>query len=261
MLRISKLTISVVLVTLILGSQFNPLTKTEAAPVAQSCVSVGVTSPRNNAILRGTVEINGSANIADFNFYKVEFLPANNPTQWVAVSTTYNQPVTNGRLDSWTTTRVPDGPYSLRLVVVDKRAQEVCNTVITGLVIANTQPTATVTPTEVSQTPTPRPPTPTVGVQQPQVVEPTFTAIIGASSGITNPTAAGGGSSLQPTPTRVLIGDAAARQRNILQNPAALLDIRLDMEGLGRAFVLGAGATSAVFMLLGILAIVRRLLS
>ncbi|MBI3942158.1 MAG: hypothetical protein HY326_04025 [Chloroflexi bacterium] len=229
--------------------------------MAQSCVGVGITSPRNNAILRGTVEINGSANIADFNFYKVEFLAANNPTQWSAVSTTYNQPVTNGRLDSWTTTRVPDGPYSLRLVVVDKRAQEACTTVITGLVIANTQPTATVTPTEVSATPTPRPPTPTVSVQQPQVVEPTFTPLIGNSSGVTNTATSSGISALQPTATRVLTGDAAARQRNILQNPAALLDIRVDLEGLGRAFVLGAGATSAVFVLLGILAVVRRILS
>ena len=71
-----------------------------------------------DAVLTGIVQIQGTANIDRFAYYKFEFRPEGSPT-WRFL-TRFEQPVTNGKLMDWHTYTVPPATYWLRLVVVDQ---------------------------------------------------------------------------------------------------------------------------------------------
>jgi hypothetical protein len=71
-----------------------------------------------NAILKGTVEIRGSANIDNFDYYKFEFR-SEGATEWSFIQD-FKQPVADGILGSWNTAGLPAGNYRFRLVVVRK---------------------------------------------------------------------------------------------------------------------------------------------
>lgn len=207
---------------------------TAAAPLLQQCTQVEITSPPAEAELRGIVTIEGSASIGDFQFYKVEYSTADQPDLWRAVSQTYNRPVIAGVLDRWNTPALPDGEYSLKLTAVDNRGQEVCRYLVRNLTIANTQPTATLTPEApptlpgptVTATPrataTPAPPTPT----------PTIVAII---------------------PTRQPILPDLDTIRDTVQDA-------FDVAALEQLFLLGAGTTAAIFIVVGLVSLLRRLI-
>jgi len=79
---------------------------------------VQLTFPTVNAVITGTVQIMGSANIENFQFYKLEFGVGDNPPQWSFILSN-NTPVVNGPLGVWDTSPLPAGNYKLRLVVVD----------------------------------------------------------------------------------------------------------------------------------------------
>ncbi len=108
------------------------------------CRHTAIRSPVRGALLLGREPILGSAQIDDFAFYKLEWASQASPDSWSAVSTTRDQPVINGLLDEWDTSRLPDGRYRLRLVIVDPAGREVCISAVEDLTIAN-QPTPTVT--------------------------------------------------------------------------------------------------------------------
>ena len=117
-----------------------------------SCREVAISRPFGGEAVRGIVPILGSARIDGFGFYKVEWASAAEPDDWKAVSETYATPVVHGLLDSWDTTRRPDGPYRLRLVVVDQTGQEPCRQVLEGVLVESDEregaiATSTITPT------------------------------------------------------------------------------------------------------------------
>lgn len=63
----------------------------------------------------------GTANIDEFQRYKVEWGPGLSPMEdeWVSVSGREpTEPVVNGVLDTWDTSPLPSGDYTLRLTVV-----------------------------------------------------------------------------------------------------------------------------------------------
>jgi len=76
-----------------------------------------LTYPTVNAVLKGVVEIRGSANIENFDYYKFEFRPAG-ATEWSTLQI-FRQPVSEGSLGVWDTSPLPAGAYIFRLVVVD----------------------------------------------------------------------------------------------------------------------------------------------
>jgi hypothetical protein len=89
-----------------------------AAPPAQGDLSL-ITSPQNNAIVRGQVPILGSATHPQFQFYKVEV--AHEPPideNFAIIGAIHEEQVVDGQLEVWDTTQVPDGSYTLRLRVV-----------------------------------------------------------------------------------------------------------------------------------------------
>ncbi len=198
----------------------------EAAPPSQEGVRAVITSPTDNAVVRGVVNIYGSATHPDFLFYKVEYGREPKPEQWILIGSLHEEQVLDGLLETWDTTIVPDGSYSLRLSVV-RRDYNYIEYFVRGISVANLKPTETPTPT-ITPTPpaipTPLPPTPTVFIEQPPTPTP------------------------RPSPTPTRIG---GEER---ESP-------LPFRSFGLAFCYGGGAAVGLFALLGTLNIVRRFIS
>jgi hypothetical protein len=227
-----KRTWPLILIALILtGLSALDLTGALAAPPAQGDLAV-ITSPQNNAIVRGLVPIQGSATHSQFQFYKVEY--AREPVtgdNWVIIGAIHEQQVVDGQLEVWDTTQVPDGSYSLRLRVV-KIDGNYNEAFVVQVVVANAQPTETPTPAETpipTITPTPLPPTPTIVIEQPAL-----------ATGAATPVAA------RTTPLPTPSGDENA--------------FSLDTTPLQTACLYGAGISLGVFLLFGLMAALRNLI-
>lgn len=94
-----------------------------------------ITSPGPNQVVQGNVPIRGTANIAGFQYYKVEVGPGNNPKdhEWTVVGNLHERPVSGGVLETFNSGAYPAGTYSLRLVVVDQTGNypEPCRVTVT----------------------------------------------------------------------------------------------------------------------------------
>lgn len=77
-----------------------------------------MTDPQPNATLSGTVVIRGTAAIANFGFFKLEYRGLTDQGAWRAILA-HEMTVTDGDLGTWDTSLVLPGDYALRLVVVD----------------------------------------------------------------------------------------------------------------------------------------------
>ncbi len=202
-----------------------------AAPPAQGDLAL-ITSPQNNAIVRGVVTIQGSATHPQFQFYKVEV--AREPVtdeNFAIIGAIREEQVVDGQLELWDTTQVPDGSYTLRLRVVrlDGNYSEYSTVQV---VVANAQPTETPTPAVAPTptiSPTPLPPTPTIVIDQPAL--PTSAVI------------------LPPTPVTPL--------PTPVEEQASL---SLDTTPLQTACLYGAGISLGVFLLFGFMAALRNLI-
>jgi len=198
-----------------------------AATFAQQGAQVIITSPQENATVRGLVIIRGSATIPSFQFFKVEYGRGASPADWHLIGSTRPEPVIDGILAQWDTTSLPDGVYTLRLQAVknDGNYQEYF---VRQLVVANKRATETPTPT-ASPEPT-RGPSPTAG--------PTPTlAILQPTAALALPT---------PTPTPV------RPQRQAMP--------QLPVANWGEAFCMGAGTMVAIFAVVGLVFGLRRYL-
>jgi hypothetical protein len=200
-----------------------------AAPQSQE--QAIISSPRDGAVVRGAVSIIGTAMHSEFWKYEVYYAPEPNPTdQWVFIGTLHETSVENGLLETWNTSFIPDGVYALRLRVVRRDANYTEYTVH-NISVANTTPIDTPTP-EASptpeNTPTPPPPTATPEIEQPPTLTP------------------------RPSPTPIPV-TATPEDENQLPK------VEVNTGNLGKSFCYGGGATVAVFGLLAIYAIVRRI--
>ncbi len=150
-----------------------------AAPEGQGQDLFIITEPANNAVVQGSVQIIGSADHPTFQFYIVEFHPEPvTNDRWQIVGDIHETSVFNAALETWNTTVVPDGSYTLRLRVVrlDGNYGEAFSQQV---VVSNAQPLptdtpdASPTPLTPTVTPTDLPPTPTIVIDQPIVDTPT----------------------------------------------------------------------------------------
>jgi len=215
---------ALVALTLALG-----IATVRAEPVRQQS-QVQITSPEVNTEVRGIVPIVGSALVPGFSYYKVEFGNGHDPSQWALVGSMHETTVVNGQLELWDTTGLPDGVYTLRLRAV-KQDGNYGEFLVRQVLIANARPTQTSTPT----------PTATRDVVTPTLpTTPKATAtlqIIAPTAALSMPTA---------TPT--------------LSRPQQSQALPVDPKGWSQAFCSGALAMGAVFVLLGIVFGLRRLL-
>lgn len=91
-----------------------------AAPSGMSgCVpdQIMITSPQPGAIVSGSIEIIGTANVPNFGFYKYEIAPIGTQ-DWATLSADRN-PKQNVSLGTWNTASLTNGEYFLRLVITD----------------------------------------------------------------------------------------------------------------------------------------------
>jgi hypothetical protein len=100
---------------------------------------VEITVPKAGEEVMGIVPVLGSANIANFGFYKFE-IKRPNETVWLTIQAG-NTPKTNDKLGEWDTTRLTPGEYQLGLVVVDNQAQALAPCVIQIRVARAPEPT------------------------------------------------------------------------------------------------------------------------
>jgi hypothetical protein len=200
-----------------------------AAPPAQGDLAV-ITSPQNNAIVRGQVPIMGSATHPNFQFYKLEYALEPADENFVIIGAIHENQIVDGQLEVWDTTRVPDGSYTLRLRVVRLDGNYTDYSVV-QVVVANAQPTETPTPAESPTptiSPTPLPPTATIVIDQP-----------GLPSGAAT-----------PVPTRVTALPTPSEEK---------ISFNLDVIPLQTACLYGAGISLGIFLLFGLLAALRNL--
>lgn len=249
---------AVVISILLLGVS---VTVTDAAPPLQT--QIEVTSPRPNAVLRGSVSIQGTANHPEFWKYEVHFAPGMNPpdNSW-SVLLVREESVVNGQLAVWDTNTVPDGTYSLRLRVVrnDGNWEDL---VIRPVSVQNQEPVPTETP---EATPTP------LATLTPGATVPPATQPPAATAEIDQPTVV-----LPPmiTPTQNSVqtddgdsdsdGDEAAAvaptEPPVIPEVPGAINITggFNMDALVSACMFGAGLTLALFAFVGLLFITRRL--
>lgn len=80
---------------------------------------VWIDQPQVGAVLASSVEVFGSAYADNFVYYKLEFGIGPDPAEWSLIGDLHYAQVVSGKLGDWDTTSLPDGEYTLRVVVVD----------------------------------------------------------------------------------------------------------------------------------------------
>lgn len=93
-----------------------PAVVVDSAGCANSLATI--LTPATGESLTGVVEITGSADIANFAFYKYEYISLTSGAVWRAIQAG-TQPTQDGVLGTWDTRLVIPGDYALRLVVTD----------------------------------------------------------------------------------------------------------------------------------------------
>jgi len=87
--------------------------------VPPSCPDPGaqLTVPGVSQVLQGPVQVQGTAQIENFDYYKFEFRAAGSEAEWAFLQR-HDQPVVGGVLGTWDVSMLPNGEYEFRLVVV-----------------------------------------------------------------------------------------------------------------------------------------------
>jgi hypothetical protein len=125
-----------------------------AAPTDKSTgqAPVQIISPRQNDRLRDKtyVPITGQASSGDFTAYRVEYGQGNPPLEWKLIVRS-ETPQPSGGLALWNITGLPDGTYTVRVVVEDKKRGELSTFVVVNLGKpgAGATPTPRATPTSI----------------------------------------------------------------------------------------------------------------
>ena len=98
---------------------------------------VGISAPAAGAALSGSVDIEGTAQSNNFNYYKVEY-SIDEGANWLVLAEEYKMKtqVADGVLDTWDTTMVDNGAYWLRAVVVDNTGNFVASNPV-AVTVAN----------------------------------------------------------------------------------------------------------------------------
>ena len=166
--------------------------------------ALSIASPRDGSGLSGSIDINGTVQMANFDHYVIQIGFGNDPQDWIQL---VQSPIAiqNGRLATWDTRHYPDGPYTIRLEMDDRSGQSFGGRVrVTVSNFPAPPPPPTVTPrpptaTRVPPTQTPLP-TDTLTSSPPTATPrpPTATAVPSTATSIP-PTA----TRVPPTATRV----------------------------------------------------------
>jgi hypothetical protein len=97
----------------------NPLSS--VTPQTSGCIpgQIMITTPKPGVIVKGQVELIGTASIPNFGFYKYEFSPFGSDV-WFTIGAD-RKIVQDSSLGNWDTSEVTPGDYYLHLVVIDNQ--------------------------------------------------------------------------------------------------------------------------------------------
>jgi LysM repeat protein len=101
-----------------------PTAKPSLRPAA--CArEVQIVRPLEGAHVSGVVQVIGTANIPDFQFYKVEYAAGHNPldSAFHSINDVFRTPASDTVLATWFVGNLAQGPYTLRLTAVDQQGQ------------------------------------------------------------------------------------------------------------------------------------------
>jgi hypothetical protein len=101
---------------------------------------IQITSPQNSAEVQGKVQVLGTADIPNFGFFKLE-VKRPDESVWLPILAG-DQPVVNGELGNWDTSRLPPSEYELGLVVLDNQARPLPACIVRVRVIPPAEETA-----------------------------------------------------------------------------------------------------------------------
>jgi 1A family penicillin-binding protein len=154
-----------------------PTPPREDCDVHTAPTSVALWLPGN---VSGIVDVNGITDVVDFESYSIEYGFGDNPDGWGMLTPRITSPVYENVLFTWDTRPFPDGQYTLRLLVSDRRGHVHEARVVTQIDnAAHSEPEPTQEPEETPTTaPTATPTSPSVGPPPeatPTVVPPTAT--------------------------------------------------------------------------------------
>lgn len=88
-------------------------TETDSSPL------VAIITPTEGSLVSGSVDITGTAASADLLQVRVEYGLGVSPESWTTIQT-FSSARVGAALGTWNTTLIPDGPYTIRVVVVDE---------------------------------------------------------------------------------------------------------------------------------------------
>ncbi len=134
---------------------------TGSTPVAEEKPFMIINSPRDGSVLSGSIDINGTVQMPDFDHYTIQIGFGNDPQDWIQLLQSAN-PVQNGTLATWDTRHYPDGAYTIRLEMDDHAGHAYGGRVhvtVSNVPAPTPRPQPTATP--VPPTATPMPPTAT----------------------------------------------------------------------------------------------------
>jgi len=161
--------------------------------ISKTCFKpeVRILIPEENEHTWGPIQIVGTANVPYMVGYRVLYGETHAPLAFGSVSNFVPHPVVNGQLARWDTSHLREGPYTLRLEVLDRAGHTYtedvhlwlqCNSVACYTPTPTSTPTLTPTPTPTpTRTPTPTA-TPTLAGKPQPTRTPTPTATIPSAS-------------------------------------------------------------------------------
>jgi hypothetical protein len=91
---------------------------TEFCP--SGAIEAKITAPADGETVQGTIQIEGRALAANFNYYEIEYGVGTGPQAFGKLIEPQRQLVEGGLLGVFDTTQLDNGPYTLRLVVYDQ---------------------------------------------------------------------------------------------------------------------------------------------
>jgi 1A family penicillin-binding protein len=145
-------------------------------PPEQYCPSTNIVSkiiqPLDGSTVRGATTVEGAAVAANFSHFQIEFGQGTEPQNFVLIQEPVNRLIEQGVLGTFDTTRVENGPYTLRLLVFDQTGGVIESRV--RVLVDNPMIPPAPTPTEIPVTPTATP-TPLLTPTTTPVITPTST--------------------------------------------------------------------------------------
>ena len=100
--------------------------------------------------MRGIVPLTGTVKSDNFSFFRLQFGPGLNPTQWTQIGGDRGEQLENADLQTWDTSGLPNGLYSVQLLVV-KSDQTFANYTV-QVTVDNTSPTVSLITPEPDDT-------------------------------------------------------------------------------------------------------------